>query len=108
MTGRSISTYSLPSNHPSRIVMGETDKSPIVAGRPFEAAIELQHVEVTKTTGTAADRAAMHRMGKVQELRRNFRFVSVWAFSMILMSSWETMLGYVCIFDPWGKRDSHL
>jgi len=87
--------------------MGGTDKSPIVAGRHCEAAFELQHVEVTKTTGTAADRAAMHRMGKVQEMRRNFKFVSVWAFSMILMSSWETMLGYVCNFDPWGKRGSH-
>lgn len=73
--------------------MEESTKSPIIDGQPCEAAIELQNAEVTKTTGTAADRDAMHRMGKVQEMRRNFRFVSVWAFSMILMSSWETMLG---------------
>ncbi|KKY37784.1 putative gaba-specific permease [Diaporthe ampelina] len=43
-------------------------------------------------TGTAEDRADMLRMGKVQELRRNFRFVSIWAFSMILVASWECSL----------------
>ncbi|KAI3392041.1 hypothetical protein diail_6315 [Diaporthe ilicicola] len=43
-------------------------------------------------TGTAEDRADMFRMGKVQELRRNFRFVSIWAFSMILVASWEGSL----------------
>ncbi|KAJ4986412.1 amino acid transporter [Stagonosporopsis vannaccii] len=77
--------------------MRETIKSPIVDGQPYEAAIELQHADATRKIGTAADRDAMHRMGKVQEMRRNFRFVSVWAFSMILMSSWETMLGTASI-----------
>ncbi|ORY07771.1 amino acid transporter [Clohesyomyces aquaticus] len=43
--------------------------------------------------GTVADRQSMWRMGKVQELRRNFRFVSIFGFSMILMASWETALG---------------
>ncbi|EXJ73243.1 uncharacterized protein A1O5_03003 [Cladophialophora psammophila CBS 110553] len=43
--------------------------------------------------GTADDQKDMFRMGKHQELRRNFRFVSIFGFSMILMASWETMLG---------------
>lgn len=73
--------------------MGETTKSPVVDGQPCGEGIELQQTKRSKDAGTAADRDAMHRMGKVQEMRRNFRFVSVWAFSMILMSSWETMLG---------------
>ncbi|KAK5207732.1 hypothetical protein LTR99_010850 [Exophiala xenobiotica] len=43
--------------------------------------------------GTHDDQRDMFRMGKAQELRRNFRFVSIFGFSMILMASWETMLG---------------
>ncbi|OAL31186.1 hypothetical protein AYO22_01219 [Fonsecaea multimorphosa] len=43
--------------------------------------------------GTNDDQRDMFRMGKHQELRRNFRFVSIFGFSMILMASWETMLG---------------
>lgn len=65
--------------------------------------------------GTVDDQRDMFRLGKAQELRvcapeqilyrnelnvrltrapqRNFRFVSIFGFSMILMASWETMLG---------------
>lgn len=42
--------------------------------------------------GTPEDQKDMHRMGKTQELRRNFRFVSIFGYSMILMSTWETVL----------------
>ncbi|KAK9780448.1 putative Amino acid transporter [Seiridium cardinale] len=42
--------------------------------------------------GTTEDRVNMLRMGKIQELRRNFRFFSIFGFSMILMSSWEACL----------------
>ncbi|KAH8660379.1 amino acid/polyamine transporter I [Xylariales sp. PMI_506] len=34
----------------------------------------------------------MYRMGKTQELRRNFQFLTMFGFSMILMSSWESAL----------------
>ena len=40
--------------------------------------------------GSPDDQKDMHRMGKVQELRRNFRFVSIFGYSMILMATWET------------------
>ena len=73
--------------------MGELSKLPAVAGQPYETGLELQDAGAPKIRGTAADARDMERLGKVQEMRRNFRFVSVWAFSMILMSSWETMLG---------------
>ncbi|KAF2402027.1 amino acid transporter [Trichodelitschia bisporula] len=43
--------------------------------------------------GTAADRMDMYRMGKTQKLRRNFGFLSIFGFSMILLSTWETQLG---------------
>ena len=78
--------------------MEETAKVPIVEGELYDAELETigqQDVEVTEVKGTAADRQAMWRMGKVQEMRRNFRFVSIFGFSMILMASWETMLGYM-------------
>jgi choline transport protein len=44
---------------------------------------------------TARDQRDMYRMGKQQELRRNFRFVSIFGYSMVLMATWETMLTYV-------------
>jgi choline transport protein len=62
--------------------------------------------------GTAEDQMDMFRMGKAQEMRvsgstgteynesfadgppqRNFRFVSIFGFTMLVMCSWETMLG---------------
>ncbi|KAJ4369571.1 hypothetical protein N0V83_005333 [Neocucurbitaria cava] len=49
--------------------------------------------DTSEKRGTTADVASMWRMGKTQELLRNFRFVSIFGFSMILMASWETMLG---------------
>ncbi|KAH8807566.1 putative GABA permease [Xylogone sp. PMI_703] len=39
--------------------------------------------------GTRADHRDMLRMGKTQELRRNFRFLSILGFTCILMSTWE-------------------
>ncbi|CEI63702.1 hypothetical protein FVEN_g6824 [Fusarium venenatum] len=47
---------------------------------------------VDEKKGTPADRADMYRLGKVQDLRRNFRFLSIFGFSMILMCSWEFSL----------------
>jgi hypothetical protein len=47
---------------------------------------------VSAKKGTAEDQKDMQRMGKVQELRRNFRFVSIFGYSMILMATWETVL----------------
>lgn len=42
--------------------------------------------------GTASDQKDMYRMGKQQELRRNFRFSSIFGYSMVLMATWETVL----------------
>ncbi|KAH9903775.1 amino acid/polyamine transporter I [Xylariomycetidae sp. FL2044] len=53
---------------------------------------------VKKKKGTADDQADMHRMGKTQELMRNFQFISIFGFSMILMSTWEFSLSMVWIF----------
>lgn len=67
--------------------------------------------EVSERYGTVADQRDMYRMGKTQKLRvcfltpgeflvltidcwqRNFGFFSIFGFSMILLSTWETQLG---------------
>ncbi|RYP09854.1 hypothetical protein DL764_000988 [Monosporascus ibericus] len=54
-----------------------------------------------KKRGTAADRHAMWRMGKVQEMRRTFRFVSIFGMSMILTATWETVLGFLSYMIGW-------
>jgi hypothetical protein len=76
--------------------MEETKKGPVVDGDVYDAEVDVNGQddgELSEVKGTSADRHAMWRMGKVQEMRRNFRFVSIFGFSMILMASWETMLG---------------
>lgn len=47
---------------------------------------------VSEKKGTSEDQKDMQRMGKTQELRRNFKFVSIFGYSMILMATWETVL----------------
>jgi hypothetical protein len=50
------------------------------------------------TKSTAADAAAMNRMGKSQELIRNFRFFSIMSFVAIATASWEIGLFVVRVF----------
>ncbi|KAF3768771.1 hypothetical protein M406DRAFT_44371 [Cryphonectria parasitica EP155] len=47
---------------------------------------------VDSKKGNQDDRAHMLRLGKTQQLRRDFRFISMFGFSMILGSSWEVAL----------------
>ncbi|KAK1017038.1 hypothetical protein LTR54_003079 [Friedmanniomyces endolithicus] len=42
--------------------------------------------------GTAFDEQEMQRMGKVQELRRNFKFIGIVGFVTILQATWESTL----------------
>ena len=42
--------------------------------------------------GTRHDVYDMSRMGKRQELLRNFRFISIVGFVMVLQSTWESVL----------------
>lgn len=51
-----------------------------------------QDAFVPEKGGTDGDQKDMYRMGKQQELRRNFRFVSIFGYSMVLMATWETVL----------------
>ena len=56
------------------------------AVRPVD---DLAEDDVDEKLGTAHDQRAMIRMGKKQELRRNFRFFSIWGFAVMLGCSWE-------------------
>lgn len=47
---------------------------------------------VSEKKGNEFDQRDMHRMGKKQELRRNFRFVTIFGFTMVLMATWEAQL----------------
>lgn len=50
---------------------------------------------------TRADRADMSRMGKVQELRRNYRPLSALAFTVILQGTWEVLMTWVLLIIIW-------
>ena len=47
--------------------------------------------------GNAQDLRDMARMGKSQELQRNFKLVTMFGFSAILMCSWESLLSSMSI-----------
>ncbi|KAI8931135.1 hypothetical protein NX059_011489 [Plenodomus lindquistii] len=51
----------------------------------------LQNHALSEKRGTSHDQKDMYRMGKEQEFRRNFGFVSIFGYSMVLMATWETM-----------------
>ncbi|KAK5168302.1 uncharacterized protein LTR77_006871 [Saxophila tyrrhenica] len=45
-----------------------------------------------KWQGTDVDRRDMSQLGKVQELRRNFHFLSILGFACCLVATWEVLL----------------
>lgn len=49
-------------------------------------------VEYTGPDHTYEDQRDMRRLGKKQELRRNFRFTSILGFVAIAMGTWEVIL----------------
>ncbi|ORX94415.1 GABA permease [Clohesyomyces aquaticus] len=55
--------------------------------------VELANaVAVGEKHGTSHDLSDMDRMGKLQQLRRDFQFVSIFAYAVILGSTWEYAL----------------
>lgn len=71
--------------------MDDTKHEPQAVAQTCDS--ESQQNDVfTEKRGTAGDQKDMYRMGKQQELRRNFRFVSIFGYSMVLMATWETVL----------------
>ncbi|KAM0695610.1 hypothetical protein Q7P36_004092 [Cladosporium allicinum] len=65
--------------------------------RPTEHHTSLEEMQLDKTAvqtkgGTSEDEREMSRMGKTQELRRNFKFIGIVGFVSILQSTWENTL----------------
>ncbi|KAF2731414.1 amino acid transporter [Polyplosphaeria fusca] len=59
--------------------------------RVHEYGVDGERVEVL-SGGTNEDERDMQRMGKKQELRRNFRMISIIGFVVVLQSTWESAL----------------
>ena len=60
----------------------------------YEAELDVRQIDVTEgevdeKLGNEHDQRGMMRMGKKQELRRNFHFFSIWGFAVMLGCSWE-------------------
>ncbi|KAK3117248.1 hypothetical protein LTR53_001583 [Teratosphaeriaceae sp. CCFEE 6253] len=63
-------------------------------GGDGQLAMQSSQVE-PKYEGTAADQRDMHELGRVQELRRNFKFMSVLGFGCTLIGTWNFFLGLI-------------
>ncbi|KAF7136743.1 hypothetical protein CNMCM5793_006212 [Aspergillus hiratsukae] len=57
-----------------------------------EAGYPAKGLVAPKYMGTVADQRDMSALGRVQVLRRNFRFVSILGFGCTLISTWEVIL----------------
>ncbi|KAK8107543.1 amino acid transporter [Apiospora kogelbergensis] len=60
---------------------------------PVVLADAIRDSLVSGKDGTSRDVHDMYRMGKEQLLRRNFRFFSIFSFTVVLLSTWEVVLG---------------
>lgn len=51
-----------------------------------------EHGLLAEKGGTDHDREDMLRMGKTQELKRNFQLYTIFSFTMVAMATWEAQL----------------
>ena len=87
-----IRFVSIPLQVPSDSTDDFKSEEVAVCPRDSVSAESLGDAVVAEKKGTQEDQRDMQRMGKTQEFRRNFRFVSIFGYSMILMATWETGL----------------
>ena len=64
----------------------------------YDEELDSQEYHDSLRGHTKDDRADMARMGKVQELRRNYRPLSALAFTVILQGTWEVLM--TCALHP--------
>jgi len=85
--------YMFPRSLQSQFDMDDLKSSSEWADRSL-AIMEVSDVdqETTEKLGTAYDQHDMVRMGKQQQLRREFEFFSIWGYAVILGCSWEFAL----------------
>lgn len=68
-----------------------------IAGNSLDNSTESLPNHEIATKSTPADLSAMHRMGKSQQLIRNFRYFSITSFVALATASWEIGL---FVFTP--------
>lgn len=59
---------------------------------PYENSNDGEEYRDSMREHIGADSADMLRMGKVQELKRNYRSLSAFAFTVILQGTWEVAM----------------
>jgi len=59
--------------------------------------VDVTEGDTDEKLGTEHDQRGMIRMGKKQELRREFRFFSIWGFAVMLGCSWEYVFMSVAV-----------
>ena len=72
--------------------MGRTRKESIYAQSDVYELPDVTPGDTSEKLGDEWDRRGMARIGKKQELRREFRFFSITGYAMILGCSWEFAL----------------
>lgn len=60
--------------------------------------VDVTEGEIDEKLGTEHDQRGMIRMGKKQELRRDFQFFSIWGFAVMLGCSWEYVFVSVAVW----------
>lgn len=60
--------------------------------------VDVTDGDIDENLGNKHDQHGMIRMGKKQELRRNFHFFSIWGFAVMLGCSWEYVFMSDAIF----------
>jgi amino acid permease len=72
---------------------GQAYKMKPVGGQPqIEEVNEGEGPGPERMGGTVEDKKDMYRLNKVQELQRNFRFLSIFGYSLILGNGWVIAL----------------
>jgi hypothetical protein len=101
-----IEQRSVPGQPTSTSATAAMDGSMKAEGGPWAGSRDLEVHELSTTLevtpgdeseklGTEYDQRGMRRMGKKQELRREFQFFSIWGFAVILGCSWEYVFMWV-------------
>lgn len=64
-------------------------KSSVIVSHDEGSMVDVTLGAVSEKLGTGPDQRGMIRMGKKQELRRQFHFFSITGYAVILGCSWE-------------------
>lgn len=72
--------------------MDQHRQGPFVAPFDVHELVDVTPGNTEEKLGTERDQWGMFRMGKKQELRREFQFFSITGYAMILGCSWEFAL----------------